>query len=121
MDEGSSLRQRRFARFHTQHPVEGTTRDRCLSFRGSLWDLSQEGCRFQFDSLLPQGTALEARCNISGLALRLEEETVWGEAMAGGFLHGVAITGFTSEADAVFHRLYIDHLAREVLASRRTD
>ncbi len=121
MDEGSSLQQRRFTRFPTQHPVQGTTGDLRLGFRGILWDLSQEGCRFQLDSLLPRGTPLEARCNISGLALRLRGEAVWGEATAGGFLHGVAITGFASEADAVFHRLYIDRLAREVLASPGTD
>jgi hypothetical protein len=121
MDKVSGLRQRRFPRFPTQHPVEGTTGDRRLGFRGILWDLSQEGCRFQLDSLLPRGTRLEARCNISGLALRLRGETVWGKATAGGFLHGVAIAGFASEADAVFHRLYIDRLAREVSVSPGTD
>ncbi len=111
MGETSGLDHRRFPRFLTRHPVEATTRDRSLRLRGILCELSQEGCRLQLDGYIPPGTPIEVRCNISGLALRLRGETAWADTL-GGLVHGVAITGFVSEADAVFHRLYVNRLAR---------
>ncbi len=120
MDEVSGLNRRRFPRFSVQHPVDGCTRVERLPFRGTLRDLSQEGCRLQLDGSLPPGTPIEVRCNIGGVGLRLHGETVWVDA-PGGSVHGVSITGFASGADALFHRLYLDRLARQRSAPSEPD
>ncbi len=120
MDEASGLNRRRFPRFPVRHPVDGSTGVGRLPFRGMLRDLSQEGCRLELDGSLPPGTPIDVRCNINGLGLRLHGETAWVDA-PGGLLHGVAITGFASAADALFHRLYLERLARARPASAEAD
>lgn len=83
-----------------------------MEIQGILRDLSAGGCALHADSRIPPGTLIEARCDIIGIGLRICGEVVWAEATAGGFLHGVVFTGFASEEDALFHRLYVERLAR---------
>jgi hypothetical protein len=37
---------------------------------------------------------------------------VWSQAALGGVLHGVALTGYHSDQDAIFHRLLLGLHAR---------
>ncbi len=113
MGEESGFQHRRFPRYPTREPAEVTTRERQLQLTGFLCDLSQEGCRLQLDGYLPPRTPIEVRCTISGQALHFRGETVWVNAL-GGLLHGVSIRGFTSESDAVLHRMCLDRLAQRV-------
>lgn len=66
-----------------------------------------EGCQSNLDTRAPPGTAIEARCDISGVGLGIRGEVVWAESTAGGVLHGVAVTGHASPEDALFYRLYV--------------
>ena len=109
----TGLDRRREPRYPTRHRVEGTSQDGRLETRGILRDLSAGGCALHLDRHIPRGTKIEAVCDIGGLGLRLRGEVVWTEAAAGGVLHGVACTGGVSEADALFHDLYIKRLARQ--------
>lgn len=108
----SGLGSRRLPRYATRHPVEGASLDGRVQFRGTLRELSAEGCQLQLDWEVPPGTSIQARCDISGIALRFRGETVWAKATSHGVFHGVQVTGFASEADALFHRLYVGRLAR---------
>ncbi len=112
MHESSALQHRRYPRFVTRHPVQATTQDGRLTLPGLLCDLSQEGCGLRLDGRLGPGTPVEVRCDISGLSLCLRGEIVWADP-PGGLHHGVAITGFASEADARFHRQYLERLESE--------
>ena len=112
MDDRPEPSRRGSPRYPTRYPVDGASLDPPAEFRGILCDLSVNGCQLHLDRRIPPGTAIEARCNIEGLGLRIRGEVVWGEAVTGGFLHGVVITGPASEEDALFHRLYIERRAR---------
>ena len=104
--------RRREARYPTRHRVEGVSLDGRLETGGVLRDLSSGGCALHLDRHIPPGTQIEVLCDINGLGLRLRGEVVWSEAAAGGVLHGVVVTGFASEQDALIHRLYVARLAR---------
>ncbi len=112
MAESPVFELRRFPRFLLRHRVQVRTREGGLCLPGYLCDLSQEGCRLRLDGELAPGVPIEAHCDIRGQILDLRGETVWSEGPPGG-VHGVAITGFASEVDAFFHRLYVKHLAWE--------
>jgi hypothetical protein len=92
--------------------VEGKALDRRLGVRGNLRDLSVGGCCLNLEQRLPPGTLIEIRCDINGIGLRIRGRVVWAEAMAAGAFHGIALTGYESEEDALFHRLYIERLGR---------
>ena len=104
--------RRRDLRYFARLRVEGVSPDGRLETRGILRDLSAGGCVLHLDRHIPRGTAIEVRCDISGIGLAIRGTVVWSEAAAGGVLHGVVVTGFASEADALFHRLYVERLAR---------
>jgi hypothetical protein len=91
--------------------VEGASLDGRLEAQGVLRDLSAGGCGLHLDRHIPPGTKIEVRCDISGLGLKIRGQVVWTEAAAGGVLHGVVLTGFASEEDALFHGLYLKRLA----------
>ncbi len=112
MHEAAGFQHRRFPRFATEDHVQATTQDGRLSLSGHLCDLSQEGCGLRLNGHLWPGTPIEVRCDISGLSLCLRGKIVWADP-PGGLRHGVAITGFPSEADARFHRQYLDRLENE--------
>ncbi len=112
MPDPFSFCHRRFPRFLTRSLVQVTPRGERRSLSGVLCDLSEEGCGLRLDEYLGPGTPLEIRCNISGLALCLRGDIVWSDAL-GGLFHGVAITGFASKADALFHSQYLNRLARK--------
>ena len=104
--------RRRLPRHLTRHQVEGASLDPPISFRGLLRDLSAAGCNLCLDARIPPGVMVEAVCNVSGLGLRLYGAVVWIEETPAGILHGVGLTGFPSNEDALFHRLYVGRLAR---------
>ncbi|MBI4573178.1 MAG: PilZ domain-containing protein [candidate division NC10 bacterium] len=81
-------------RYSTRHRVEGVSLDPRIEFRGILCDLSAEGCGLHLDTRIPPGTAIEARCDIGGVGLRIRGEVRWAEAATGGTFHGVVLTGF---------------------------
>jgi hypothetical protein len=83
-----------------------------LSLEGDLRDLSVGGCCLHLNRRIPLGAPVEIRCDISGIGVRIRGEVVWAEETATGAFHGVALTGFESEEDALFHRLYVQRLAR---------
>lgn len=115
--ERSGQERRSVPRYPTRHRVEGVAVDPQIGFRGILCDLSAGGCNLHLDTRMPPGTVIEARCDISGIGLRIRGKVVWAEAAIGGVLHGVLLTGPTSEGDALFHRLYVSRLARQTLAA----
>jgi hypothetical protein len=104
--------RRRDPRYPARLRVEGASPDGRLETRGILRDLSAGGCLLHLDRHIPPGTAIKVRCDISGIRLAICGTVVWSEAAAGGVLHGVVVTGFASEQDALFHRLYVGRLAR---------
>ncbi len=112
MHESFGLHHRRFPRFNTEHRVEVAPGNGGLHLSGLLYNLSQEGCCLRLDRQVPPGTPIEVRCYINGPALRLLGKVVWLDAL-GWLRHGVAIRGFSSEADTLFHRWYLHRLARE--------
>jgi hypothetical protein len=99
--------RRRSPRHPTRHPVDGTCQDHRIGFRGILHNLSAEGCGLHLDRPLPLGVPLEFRCHINGIGLGLTGRVVWSQAALGGILHGVALTGYHSDQDALFHRLIL--------------
>jgi len=105
--------RQREPRYPTRHRVEGASLDGRLETQGVLRDLSAGGCALHLDRHIPPGTKIEAVCDISGLGLKIRGEVVWAEAAAEGVLHGVVLTGFASEEDALFHGLYVKRLARQ--------
>ncbi len=117
MTSPGDLERRVAPRYPTRHQVDGASLDHRLRFRGILHNLSATGCGLHLDRPLPLETPIEFRCNISGIGLAVRGRTVWTAAALGGILHGVAVTGYVSEEDALFHRLYLGHLARTVPAS----
>jgi hypothetical protein len=104
--------RRRDLRYPTRLRIEGVSPDGRLETRGILRDLSAGGCALHLDRHIPPGTAIEVRFDISGIGLAILATVVWSEAAAGGVLHGVVVTAFASEADALFHQLYLGRLAR---------
>ena len=104
--------RRRDPRYPARLRVEGVSPDGRLETRGILRNLSLGGCLLHLDRHIPPGTTIEVRCDISGIRLAICGTVVWSEAAAGGVLHGVVVTGFASEQDALFHRLYAGRLAR---------
>ncbi len=109
--------RRQSSRYPTRHQVEGASLDRRISFRGILHNLSATGCGLHLDRPLPVDTSIEFRCNVNGIGLAVRGRTVWTAAALGGILHGVLVTGYGSDQDALFHRLYLNHLARRSPAS----
>lgn len=110
--ETSGSNRRREPRFRAQHRVEGEVPDGEVEIQGRLRDLSVGGCCLTLDRRIPLGTSIDIRCNISGIGLRIRGEVVWAEETTAGVLHGVALTGFDSDEDALFHRLYLQRLSR---------
>lgn len=108
----ADMERRRSPRYPTQHPVEGSSRDRRIEFRGTLHSLSADGCGLHLDRPVPLGTPLELRCNISGIGLAVQGHPVWSRAALGGIRHGVVLTGYASDQDHLFHRVYLGLLAR---------
>ncbi len=99
-------------RFSISHTIEGASLgQRRIDFRGTLCDLSEGGCQLHLDTQVPQGSAIQARCDISGIGLELCGEIVWVKATADGVLHGVHVTGFPSAEDGQFQRVYLRRLA----------
>jgi len=119
MGGSANPERRRLPRYSTRHRVEGESLDPRIEFRGILCDLSAEGCELHVDTRIPPGTAIEARCDIRGLGLRIRGEVRWAEAATGGTVHGVVLTGFASEEDALFHRQYVGRLGRQTSAPPR--
>ena len=117
MAERSGADRRRVRRYPTRHRVEGTALEGRVGFRGILSDLSVGGCRLHLDRGILPGAAIEALYDIAGLGLRFLGQMVWAEPGPGGVVHGVRFTGFGSEADALFHSLYVGRLARQAPAS----
>ncbi len=115
MPESTVFELRRFPRFLLRHRVQVRTRDGGLCLPGFLCDLSQGGCRLRLGVALGSGVPIEVHCDIRGQAFGLRGKTIWSDGPRGG-LHGVVITGFPSEVDALFHRRYLTHLAREASA-----
>ncbi len=107
----AEVERRRSPRYSTDHAIEGASRDQQIDFRGTLCDLSAEGCRLHLDTHVPPGTPIQVRCDISGICLQICGEIVWTRPAAGGILHGVLVTGFPSEEDAEFQGLYVRRLA----------
>jgi len=105
MEAGSE--RRRAPRYPVRYPLDGSSGDRRTGFRGTLCNLSAEGCGLHLDRPLPPGTSLEFRCDINGIGLGLSGQVVWSRAALGGILHGVALTGHHSDQDALFHRLLL--------------
>lgn len=108
--ETSGPNRRRDPRFRTQHRVEGEVPEG--EIRGRLRDLSVGGCCLTLDRRIPLGTSIDIRCNISGIGLRIRGQVVWAEETTTGVFHGVTLTGFDSDEDALFHRLYLQRLSR---------
>jgi len=104
--------RRREPRYPTRHRVEGESLDRRIGVRGILRDLSVGGCCLNLDRRIPLRTPIEIRCDISGLGLRIRGKVVWVEETGTGVFHGITLTGYVSEEDALFHRLYVGRLAR---------
>jgi len=117
MMEQADPDRRRSLRYAIRHQVEGASQDRRIGFRGILHNLSASGCGLHLDRPLPLGTSIEFRCNINGIGLAVRGRTVWTAAALGGILHGVVVSGYGSDQDALFHRLYLNHLARRSSAS----
>jgi hypothetical protein len=113
----AGVERRRSPRFSTDHAIEGASQDQQIGFRGTLCDLSAEGCRLRLDTHIPRGTPIQVRCDISGIGLQIYGEIVWAKPTTGGTLHGVLVTGFPSEEDAQFQRLYVRRLARRTPAA----
>ena len=109
--------RRREPRYRTRHRVEGESQDRQNGIQGTLRDLSMGGCCLTLDRRIPTGTAIEIRCDIEGIGLRIRGKVVWAEETGTGVFHGIALTGYVSEEDALFHRLYVGRLARHAPAS----
>ncbi|MBI4537753.1 MAG: PilZ domain-containing protein [candidate division NC10 bacterium] len=112
MTESTDPDRRRSPRFAIRHPVEGTSQDGRIGFRGILHSLSATGCGLHLDRPLSVGAPIEFRCNVNGIGLAIRGRTVWTTAALGGILHGVDVTGFASDQDALFHRLYLNLLSR---------
>ena len=99
-------------RFSTDHSIDGASlSQQQIDFRGTLCELSEAGCRLYLDTQVPPGSAIQARCDISGIGLQICGEIVWVKATTSGILHGVHVTGFASEEDAQFQRIYLRRLA----------
>ena len=113
--------RRRHPRYPIQQPVEGATQGALDVFWGVVRDISGEGCGLFLDTHVPPGTPVEVRCNINGIALRLRGQVVWSkpkaEGISEGALHGIHLTGFASEEDALFHRVYLARLSRRAASS----
>ncbi len=104
--------RRRLPRYPTRHWFEGESLNPPRSIRGILCDLSADGFRLHLDVTIPPSTPIETKCNISGIGLQLRGKVVWTDQTGQGILHGIMLTGFGSDEDALFHRLYIRRLAR---------
>jgi len=106
------MSERRFApRYPASHLAEGSSPDGQIKFQGLLRDFSATGCRLRLDSPLPLRTAIEVQCDIAGVGLWLRGEVVWATSTADGVHHGIVLTGFGSQGDALFYRLFIRRLA----------
>jgi len=112
--------RRRAPRYPTRHRVQGESLDGQFSIRGILDDLSAHGCALHLNTYVPPGTMIDARCDINGVGLRFRGKVVWAERTGSGALQGVALGDFPSEADALFHRLYVGRLARRASAPPAT-
>ena len=113
----SDPERRQSPRYPIRHQVEGASLDHRIRFRGILHNISATGCGLHLDRPLPLDTSIEFRCNINGIGLAVRGRTVWSTAALGGILHGVIVIGYGSDQDALFHRLYLNHLARQLPAS----
>ncbi len=99
-------------RFTTFHPIEGGfLGQQEIQFRGTLCDISLLGCRLRLDRHIPQGSPIQAFCDINGIGLQIRGKIVWVKLADGSTLHGVLMTGFPSDEDAQFQRLYLRRLA----------
>lgn len=112
MSREPSVERRESPRYLARHPVQGTTPDG-RQFQGYVCDMSMRGIRLQLGVQLLPNTPVTARCNIGGIGLRMRGQIVWAKPVGGGTLHGVAVTGFASDEDALFHRLYLARLSRQ--------
>jgi hypothetical protein len=112
MTDPSNSNRRRSPRYIVRHQVEGTSRNSHTGFRGLVHNLSAEGCGLHLDRPLPLDVPLEFRCNINGIALAVRGKAVWARAALGGILHGISLTGYASDQDALFHKVYLNHLAQ---------
>jgi hypothetical protein len=104
--------RRRSPRYPTRHRVRGEALDERISLQGVLDDLSASGCALRLNAYVVPGTMIEAQCDIGGIGLRMRGRVVWAEQTGTGVLLGVAVTEFASDEDALFHRLYLNRLAR---------
>jgi hypothetical protein len=112
MTERADVDRRGSVRYAIRHPVEGSSQDRRIAFRGVIHNLSATGCGLHLDRPLPVGAAIKFRCDINGIGLVVRGRTVWTAPALGGILHGVAVTGHASDHDALFHTLCLNRLAR---------
>jgi|GEM_PF-1105208 hypothetical protein len=119
MAKKSGPERRQFPRYPTRHRVEAEPLDGGIAFRGTLQDLSAAGCCLRLDRPVSLGTQIELRCDIGGLGLRIRGRVVWAEETAAGVFHGIALAGYESEEDALFHRLYLGRLAHQAEGAPR--
>ncbi len=73
--------------------------------------MSLSGCRLRLDRHIAQGTPIQAFCDINGIGLQIRGRIIWVKLADGSTLHGVLVTGFPSDEDAQFQRLYLRRLA----------
>ncbi len=110
--EEKLVSERRLApRYPAEHEAEGTSPNGGIKFRGLLHDLSATGCQLLLDTRLPPGDTIELQCDIAGIGVWLRGEVVWSSPTGQGFNHGVVLTGFGSQGDSLFYRLYIRRIA----------
>ncbi len=112
MADRPEAERRNSPRFSTSHPIEGgLLGQQEIQFRGTLCDMSLSGCRLRLDRHIPQGTPIQAFCDINGIGLQIRGKIVWAKPADGWTLHGVLVTGFPSDEDTQFQRLYLRRLA----------
>jgi hypothetical protein len=110
--------ERRLApRYPAQHEAEGASPGGRITFRGLLHDLSATGCQLLLGTHLPRGTAVEFQCDIAGIGVWLRGKIVWSNPAVKGTFHGVRLTGFGSQGDALFYRLHIRRVANCMASS----
>ena len=112
MSREPSVERRQSPRYFARHRVAGTTPDG-RQFEGYVCDLSARGIRLQLGVQLLPNTPVTALCDIGGIGLRMRGQIVWAKPVGGGVLHGVAVTGFASDEDALFHQVYLARLSRQ--------
>ena len=104
------LERRRHARFAALYPVEIRAEDETLE-HGELQDLSVSGCGVRLGRSLPPDLPVRLRCDIGGVGLRFHGRIAWSKPGPSAAVHGILIEGFTSDADAVFHQIFLLRLA----------